>query len=107
MSLLRYEFEHWKAASFIFAENTFERFGRYGLRAILLLYLRDMLDFDRDKSTMLYHLFIMLTNLWPLVFAVIADSGLGRYRMISILLSFYVLGILLSSLGAMPGILLL
>ena len=98
-SLLREETQHfihhstelklprWKGASWLFLENTFERFGYYGIRAVLLLYLRDMLGYDNDSSTIWYHLFTTLTYVWPLILATIADSGLGKYKMIAIAIS--------------------
>lgn len=93
----------WKSASFLFVENTFERFGYYGIRAVLLLFLRDMLGYDDDASTIWYHIFVTLTYVWPLFIATLADSGLGKFKAIAVALSVYVVGMIMSSLGTMPS----
>ena len=97
------ELPRWKGASFLFAENTFERFGYYGVRAVLLLFMRwkiikikisiilalhsrDMLGYDDNMSTVLYHVFVTLTYVWPLFLAILADSGLGKRNTIAIAL---------------------
>ena len=43
-------YPRWKSASFLFAENTLERFGYYGVRSVLILFLRDMLAYDDDTG---------------------------------------------------------
>ena len=50
----------YKSAGFLFGENLFERFAYYGIRAVLVLYLKDMLGYSDDMSTIIYHLFTTL-----------------------------------------------
>jgi dipeptide/tripeptide permease len=44
-------FPRWKSASWLFAENTAERFAYYGLRSVLILFLKDILDYSDDDAT--------------------------------------------------------
>lgn len=44
-------FPKWKGASWLFAENTAERFAYYGMRAVLILFMKDVLDYDDDTAT--------------------------------------------------------
>ncbi len=47
--------------------------------AVLVLFLFKQLGFTEDSSTAIYHAFIMLCYLLPLLGALIADSCLGKY----------------------------
>ena len=47
--------------------------------AVLVLFLTHQLDFNDDSATGLYHAFIMLCYLLPLMGAIISDSCLGKY----------------------------
>lgn len=47
--------------------------------AVLTLYMRNILKFDEDLSTVLYHLFIMLCYFTPILGAIIADTYLGKF----------------------------
>ena len=46
----------------------------------------------------------MLTYVWPLFLAIAADSGLGKFKTIAIAISVYVVGMIVASLGTMPGL---
>lgn len=48
--------------------------------AILSLYLRNVLLFPENESTVIYHIFIMFCYLIPVLGAILADSYLGRFR---------------------------
>ena len=50
--------------------------------AILVLYLSYYLGFNEDTSTALYHTFIVLCYATPLLGAIIADSLLGKYKLV-------------------------
>lgn len=53
--------------------------------AILSLYLRNELLFAESAATVIYHVFIMMCYVIPLVGAVCADSFLGRYRFLRLI----------------------
>ena len=47
--------------------------------AVLVLFLNQQLLFTEDSATAIYHAFIMLCYLLPLLGAIISDSCLGKY----------------------------
>ena len=61
-----------------------------------------MLLYDDDTATVWYHIVTTLSYIWPLVFAIVADSGLGKTKAISIGLIIYVTGMVMAALGGMP-----
>lgn len=48
--------------------------------AILVLYLKYFLNWDDDFATTIYHTFVALCYLTPILGAIIADSWLGKYK---------------------------
>lgn len=48
--------------------------------AVLVLYLNYFLTFDEDFATTIYHAFVALCYLTPILGAIIADSWLGKYK---------------------------
>ena len=48
--------------------------------AVLSLYFRDILKFDEDLATVLYHTFIMLCYFTPIIGSVISDNYIGKFR---------------------------
>lgn len=122
-----------KAVGFIISNEFCERFNYYGMRskyfekilytfclrkydctyfnnlficisAILVLYLTSKLQYDKDTSTVLFHVFTMLVYLCPLVGAIIADSWLGKFKTILYLSLVYALGGVIVALGAVPSL---
>lgn len=47
--------------------------------AVLTLYLVRFLSYEEDTATALYHTFIVLCYLSPILGAIIADSCLGKF----------------------------
>lgn len=91
---------------FIIANEFCERFSFYGLRAILVLYLKDVLGFTDSQSTVSFHMFAALCYMTPILGATLADSVLGKFRTILSLSMIYLLGefilVLSSILWATP-----
>ena len=50
--------------------------------AVLVLFLHNQLEFSENTSTAIYHGFIVLCYLLPLLGAVISDSCLGKYKLV-------------------------
>ena len=48
--------------------------------AVLTLYLRNILKYDEDYSTVIYHLFSGLCYFFPVFGAILADSYLGKFK---------------------------
>lgn len=81
-----------KQTLFIVGNEACERFGFYGMRSILTLYLTTVLLMDKDASVFVMHVFLGLVYLTPLLGAWIADKVLGRYKTILYISLLYCLG---------------
>ncbi|XP_021500538.1 solute carrier family 15 member 1 [Meriones unguiculatus] len=77
---------------FIVVNEFCERFSYYGMRAILVLYFRNFLSWDDNLSTAIYHTFVALCYLTPILGALIADSWLGKFKTIVYLSIVYTIG---------------
>lgn len=84
-----------KHVFFIVANEFCERFSYYGLRTVLVLYLKSALGFTDSKATISFHLFATLCYLTPILGAIMADSFLGKFRTILYLSVIYLFGELL------------
>jgi proton-dependent oligopeptide transporter, POT family len=73
-------FEHPKQLKRLFTTEMWERFGFYGMRAILTLYLANHFIFNDTTTNGLYGGFTALVYLTPLVGGLIADRYLGFKR---------------------------
>ncbi|KAM9038285.1 solute carrier family 15 member 1 isoform X1 [Sarcophilus harrisii] len=77
---------------FIIINEFCERFSYYGMRAILVLYFQRFLRWEDNVATAIYHTFIALCYLTPILGALIADSWLGKFKTIISLSIVYTLG---------------
>jgi POT family proton-dependent oligopeptide transporter len=73
-------FGHPRQLSRLFSTEAMERFGYYGMRAILVLYLTHHFLFAQGVATGLYGAFTALTYLTPLIGGFLADRYLGSKR---------------------------
>jgi len=73
-------FDHPRQLKRLFTTEMWERFGYYGMRAILTLYLVNHFLFSDTTSTGIYGGFTALVYLTPLVGGLIADQYLGSKR---------------------------
>ncbi len=73
-------FNHPRQLKRLFTTEMWERFGYYGMRAILTLYLVNHFLFSDTTSTGIYGGFTALVYLTPLVGGLIADQYLGSKR---------------------------
>ena len=73
-------FGHPKQLKRLFTTEMWERFGYYGMRAILTLYLANHFLFNDKTSTGLYGGFTALVYLTPLIGGLLADRYLGSKR---------------------------
>jgi len=67
---------------FFFWGEFAERCCYYGMRAILLLYMIQIIKFDDGKATMIQSYFMAACYLLPLIGGYVADNYLGKYRTI-------------------------
>uniref|UniRef100_H2Y7V3 Solute carrier family 15 member 2 n=1 Tax=Ciona savignyi TaxID=51511 RepID=H2Y7V3_CIOSA len=89
-----------KCIFFILGNEFCERYSYYGMRTILVLYLKYYLHWDEDTATAVYHAFTVLAYLFPIMGAILADSWWGKYNTILWLSVVYALGMILNTLGA-------
>lgn len=73
-------FGHPKPLARLFSTEAMERFGYYGMRALLTLYLAEHFLFSDTTTTGLYGGFTALVYLTPLVGGLLADNYLGSKR---------------------------
>ena len=106
-NLKKYIMKHPKGLYFLFFTEMWERFGYYGMRAILTLYLANHFLFSDTTTAGLYGGFTALVYLTPLVGGLIADNYLGSKRSVkfgAIMMSigYFILAFSASSDSAKP-----
>ncbi|KAM6893507.1 solute carrier family 15 member 1b [Xenentodon cancila] len=89
---------------FIVVNEFCERFSYYGMRAVLVLYFKYFLQWDDDLATTIYHTFVALCYLTPILGAIIADSWLGKFKTIVYLSIVYALGQVIMAVSAIHDI---
>ncbi|XP_072033904.1 solute carrier family 15 member 2-like isoform X2 [Amphiura filiformis] len=87
---------------FIVGTEFCERFSYYGMKAILVLYMTNILLQPENTATALYHTFNMLCYFTPIFGAMIADGWLGKYRTILYISMIYMVGNIVMCLTALP-----
>ena len=95
-------FGHPRQLARLFTTEAMERFGYYGMRALLTLYLAQHFLFSDTTTTGLYGGFTALVYLTPLIGGLLADRFLGSKRSVkfgAILMSLGYLVLCLSSTG--------
>lgn len=85
-------FGHPRQLARLFTTEMWERFGYYGMRALLVLFLTDHFLFSDTSASGLYGAFTSLVYLTPLIGGLLADRYLGSKRSVK-------LGAILMSLG--------
>ncbi len=74
--------EHPRGLYTLFFTEMWERFSYYGMRALLVLYLVNALDYPRGEALSLYATYTGLVYLTPIVGGYLADRWLGSRRAI-------------------------
>ncbi|XP_067149678.1 solute carrier family 15 member 1 [Apteryx mantelli] len=85
---------------FIVINEFCERFSYYGMRAVLVLYFKYFLHWEDNLSTAIYHTFVALCYLTPILGALIADSWLGKFKTIVSLSIVYTIGQAIMSISS-------
>ncbi|KAJ6373001.1 hypothetical protein OIU76_027352 [Salix suchowensis] len=91
-----------KVLPFILANEAFERLANYGLFPNLILYLTREYRIDAAKGALILFLLSSATNFTPILGAFLADSYVGRYRMIGFGCMASLLGMVLLWLTTFP-----
>ncbi|XP_072538991.1 solute carrier family 15 member 1b [Salminus brasiliensis] len=74
------------------------------MRAVLVLYFRYFLRWDDDLATTIYHTFVALCYLTPILGAIVADSWLGKFKTIVYLSIVYTIGQVVMAVSAIHDI---
>ncbi|XP_070770371.1 solute carrier family 15 member 1 [Enoplosus armatus] len=74
------------------------------MRAVLVLYFKYFLRWDDDMATSIYHTFVALCYLTPILGAVVADSWLGKFKTIIYLSIVYAIGQVAMAVSAIHDI---
>jgi POT family proton-dependent oligopeptide transporter len=93
-------FGHPRQLARLFTTEMWERFGYYGMRALLTLYLANYFLFSDRTTNGLYGGFTALVYLTPLVGGLLADRYLGSKRSVKFGALVMAIGYLTLSLGA-------
>ncbi|XP_067315337.1 solute carrier family 15 member 1b [Pseudorasbora parva] len=74
------------------------------MKAVLVLYFKYFIGWDNDFSTTIYHTFVALCYLTPIMGAIIADSWLGKFKTIVYLSIVYTIGQVIMAISAIHDI---
>uniref|UniRef100_UPI0037E729A5 solute carrier family 15 member 1 n=1 Tax=Semicossyphus pulcher TaxID=241346 RepID=UPI0037E729A5 len=74
------------------------------MRAVLVLYFKYFLRWDDDMATSIYHTFVALCYLTPILGAIVADSWLGKFKTIIYLSIVYAIGQVTMAVSAIHDI---
>ncbi|MBN8816179.1 MAG: peptide MFS transporter [Sphingomonas sp.] len=96
-------FGHPRQLARLFTTEMWERFGYYGMRALLTLYLANYFLFSDRTTNGVYGGFTALVYLTPLVGGLLADRYLGSKRAVKFGAIIMSLGYLILSVGAGMG----
>ncbi|KAI4472049.1 oligopeptide transporter-related [Holotrichia oblita] len=86
-----------------FRRFTFPKRFFFTSTAILSLYLRNELRLSENSATTVYHVFIMICYILPILGAICADSGMGRYRTVFYFSVIYLVGNIIMVFAAIPA----
>ncbi|XP_031438945.1 solute carrier family 15 member 1b [Clupea harengus] len=89
---------------FIVVNEFCERFSYYGMRAVLVLYFTYFLRWDENTAISIYHTFVALCYLTPIMGAIVADSWLGKFKTIVYLSIVYTIGQIVLAVSAIHDI---
>jgi len=71
---------HPRGLGLLFMAEMWERFSYYGMRALLVLYLVNQLQWDKARAASLYGTYTMLVYLTPMIGGYLADRYIGTHR---------------------------
>ncbi|XP_071064333.1 solute carrier family 15 member 1 isoform X2 [Dasypus novemcinctus] len=74
------------------------------MRALLILYFTNFIGWDDNLSTAIYHTFVALCYLTPILGAVVADSWLGKFKTIVFLSIVYTFGQVITAVSSISDL---
>lgn len=97
------KYKYPRSIPFIISNEFCERFNFYGMKAILVIYLTQKLNYSDDAATAIYHIFSASVYFFCIFGAIIADSWWGKFKTILWLSMVYVAGSIVISFGAIAS----
>jgi solute carrier family 15 (peptide/histidine transporter), member 3/4 len=95
----------WNKAPYILANELCERLCYYGMSTNLSMYLKHQLGYGTSSAASLMQIWQGTAYLTPLIGAYLADAHLGRFKVIGIFSTIYMLGMaLLTVTTFLPGL---
>lgn len=94
-----FEMKHPKGLYLLFFLEMWERFSYYGMRALIVLYMIQILAYSAQKAGNIYGLYTGLVYLTPILGGYIADRYLGQRKCITSGAVFMTLGLFLLAFG--------
>ncbi|CAH0380952.1 unnamed protein product [Bemisia tabaci] len=91
-----------KSTFFIIGNEFCERYSYYGMRAILALYMRNVLLYAEREATIIFHIFNFLCYIFPICGGTLADAYIGQYKTIVYSSIIHSVGNVLLALAATP-----
>jgi len=89
-----------KSIPFILTTEFCERFAYYGMRAILTLFVNQVLGYSETNASVLFHGFTVLAYITPIFGAILADSYIGKFKTIFYVSIIYGIGQLVVTLAS-------
>ncbi|GFU03394.1 solute carrier family 15 member 2 [Nephila pilipes] len=80
-----------------------ERFYFHGIRTILTLYLSIQLRFMDQRAVTIYHCYLGIAYIMPVIGAIISDGWLGKFRTIMYVYILYIFGNIIIVVGSIPS----
>ena len=96
-------FGHPRQLARLFTTEMWERFGYYGMRALLTLYLTKHFLFSDSQATGLYGGYTALVYLTPLIGGLLADQYLGSKRSVKFGAIIMAIGYFTLAFGGSPA----
>ncbi|TMS38710.1 hypothetical protein L596_005372 [Steinernema carpocapsae] len=97
-------FKRWPKSTFCIISNEFcERFSFYGMRAVLTLYLINILKYSNEDATLAFHSFIVICYFSPIIGSCLADGMFGKFWTILSLSIIYGCGNVVTAVASVLG----
>ncbi|KAJ9084275.1 hypothetical protein DSO57_1026149 [Entomophthora muscae] len=90
---------------FIVANEFGERFCYNGLKPLVFIFLMNVAGLDQTTAKSQFHVWVSLTNLFPILGAAFLDSYFGKYKTILIMSVIYLIGTYSLSVLSIEGML--
>eukprot|EP01132_Coremiostelium_polycephalum_P008258 gene8258-10148_t len=92
------------AFKFIIGNEICERFAFYGIKTVLVLYLKDFMGYSPNTAVSILHSFNFIAYLLPMLGAYMADARIGKFKTILYFSLIYLVGTIFLSVSSVDGV---